>query len=108
MKLQKIIMTATLITAFTITTVQAAEHVVSQKNKRFSQSEITIKVGDSISFPNHDPFFHSVFSLSETKTFDLGSYKNGATKVETFEKAGEVDAECALHPRIQLHIIIEE
>jgi len=108
MKMLKIAGTVATIATFTFTNLQAEEHVVSQKNKRFSQSEITIKVGDSISFPNHDPFFHSVFSLSETKTFDLGSYKNGATKVETFDTAGVVEAECALHPRMQLKITVEE
>ena len=82
----------------------AAEHEVAQKNKQFTVSELTVKVGDTVSFPNQAPFFHTVFSLSPTKTFDLGSYKKGETKKVTFEQAGKVDVECAIHPNMQMTI----
>ena len=37
---------------------------ISQKDKRFSMQSLTVKVGDSVTFTNDDPFFHNVFSLS--------------------------------------------
>jgi len=85
--------------------VSAAEHEVGQKNKAFMVKTLTIKVGDTVSFPNYDAFFHNIFSLSELKSFDLGSYKKGQTKKVTFDKSGTVEVECAIHP--EMFLIIE-
>jgi len=83
------------------------EHEVAQKNKAFSKKQLQIKVGDVVSFPNQDPFFHNVFSLSETKTFDLGSYKKGETKKITFNEPGTVEVECAIHPKMTMVIEVK-
>jgi len=85
----------------------AAESEVAQKNKAFSSKQLKIKKGDTVSFPNHDPFFHNVFSLSPAKTFDLGSYPSGETRKVTFDKPGTVDVECAIHPHMHMNIIVE-
>lgn len=86
----------------------AEEFEVSQQNKQFTIKELTIKKGDTVSFPNQDPFFHNVFSLSDIKTFDLGSYPKGETKKVVFDKAGTIDVECAIHPNMQMTIIVKE
>ena len=85
----------------------AVEHVVSQKNKAFSHKELKVQRGDVVSFPNEDPFFHNVFSLSPSKTFDLGSYPKGDTRKVTFDRPGKVDVECAIHPHMHLSITVE-
>lgn len=82
----------------------AGEHIVSQKNKAFSVKKLTIKAGDSVKFVNDDSFAHNVFSLSAVKSFDLGSFGNGGAKSVTFEKAGKVEVECAVHPDMRLDI----
>jgi len=84
----------------------ADEVEVGQKDKKFSISEISIKVGDSVKFTNNDPFFHNVFSLSDAALFDLGSYPKGESKTVTFDTAGDVDVECAIHPdmRMVVHV----
>ncbi len=87
--------------------VAAEEFIVSQKNKAFSVSELTIKVGDSVGFKNEDDFHHNIFSLSDTSLFDLGSYEKGKTKSVTFDTAGTVDIECAIHPNMTMKIIVE-
>ena len=86
----------------------AAEFEVAQKNKAFTVKSLKIKKGDTVSFPNQDPFFHNVFSLSPTKTFDLGSYAKGETKKIVFDKAGKVEVECAIHPNMQMIIEVTE
>jgi plastocyanin len=88
--------------------VRAEEHVVSQKNKAFSVNTLKIKVGDSVSFRNDDPFFHNIFSLSETQTFDLGSYPQGQSRKATFARPGTVEVECAIHPAMKLTIEVEK
>lgn len=86
----------------------AAEQVVAQKGKAFSVKKLKVKVGDSVKFVNEDPFSHNVFSLSATKSFDLGTYPQGGSKTVTFEKAGTVEVECAVHPDMTLLIEVEK
>ena len=85
----------------------AGEVVVSQKNKQFDPKSTSIKVGDSVDFRNDDSFNHNVFSLSDTKTFDLGSYPNGASKKISFDKPGKVEVECAIHPDMKMTIEVK-
>ena len=83
---------------------QAAEHTVAQKDKQFAVKSLAVKVGDTVNFRNEDPFFHNVFSLSDTKTFDLGSYPQGQAKSVTFDKPGSAEIECAVHPGMKMTI----
>lgn len=85
----------------------AAEYEVIQEKKMFDIKEMTIKVGDSVSFKNNDPFFHNVFSLSDAKFFDLGSYEKGQAKSVVFDETGVVEIECAIHPSMQMKITVE-
>lgn len=80
---------------------------VGQKDKIFTIENLKVKVGDTVAFMNSDPFFHNVFSLSPAATFDLGSYPKGDSRTVTFEEAGEVLIECAIHPSMQMVIEVE-
>lgn len=86
----------------------AAEHEVLQKDKKFSKANMTVKVGDTVSFKNEDPFAHNVFSLSDVKTFDLGSYPKGQAKSVTFDKPGTVEIECAIHPDMKVVVEVKK
>lgn len=86
----------------------AAEQVVSQKGKAFSTKKLKVKVGDSVKFVNEDAFSHNVFSLSAAKNFDLGSYPQGGAKSVTFDKAGSIEVECAIHPDMTMVIEVEK
>lgn len=101
------ILTLALAALFSVSA-QAAEHEIAQRNKAFTVKALKIKKGDTVSFPNQDPFFHNVFSLSPTKSFDLGSYPKGETKKIVFDKAGKIDVECAIHPNMQMTIEVAE
>ena len=86
----------------------AAEQVVAQKGKAFTVKKLKIKVGDSVKFVNEDSFSHNVFSLSAAKSFDLGTYPQGGAKSVTFDKAGTIEVECAIHPEMTLTIEVEK
>ena len=86
----------------------AADHVVEQKGKAFSTKAISIKVGDSVDFKNSDPFNHNIFSLSDVKSFDLGSFPQGQSRKVLFDKPGPVEVECAIHPEMKLSIDIKK
>lgn len=85
-----------------------AEQIVSQKGKAFSIKKLKIKVGDTVKFVNEDPFSHNIFSLSPAKSFDLGTYPQGGAKSVTFDKAGTIEVECAIHPEMTLSIEVEK
>lgn len=82
----------------------AQEFEAGQQNKHFTVKKLQIKAGDVVKFTNQDPFFHNVFSLSEVKPFDLGSYQQGQSRSVMFDKPGMVDVECAIHPRMHMQI----
>ena len=93
--------------AFASANATANTFEVDQKNKTFVMKgtkveELSIHVGDKVNFKNMDPWFHNIFSLSDTKTFDLGSYPQGEFRSVTFTKPGEVEVECAIHPQMYM------
>lgn len=76
-----------------------------QKNKSFSPHLLVIPVGSSVEFPNHDPFFHNVFSLFEGKRFDLGLYEAGSARLVQFDKPGISYIFCNIHPEMSAVVI---
>jgi plastocyanin len=80
--------------------------VMEQQDRRFSPDLITIPAGSSVSFPNFDPIFHNVFSLSKPKSFDLGNYPKGQTRMVTFDKPGIVSVYCHLHPNMTGTVVV--
>jgi len=85
---------------------------IMQKDKTFELDQkkveaIEVKQGDTVEFENADPFFHNIFSLSDLKTFDLGSYEKGKSKTVVFDKKGKVEVECAIHPQMFLEVKVE-
>jgi plastocyanin len=82
----------------------AADLTVTQKGNEFSVRALKVKAGDSVDFKNDDPHFHNVFSLSDVKSFDLGSYPQGQSRKVKFEKEGTVEIECAIHPQMKLTV----
>ena len=76
-----------------------------QKNKTFQPSLLVIPVGGKVEFPNHDPFFHNVFSLFEGKRFDLGLYESGTTRFVQFDKPGISYIFCNIHAEMSAVIV---
>ncbi len=76
-----------------------------QKNKQFHPSLLVVPVGGKVEFPNHDPFFHNVFSLFEGERFDLGLYESGTTRFVQFDKPGISYIFCNIHAEMSAVII---
>jgi hypothetical protein len=58
-----------------------------------------------VEFPNHDPFFHNVFSLFEGKRFDLGLYEAGTTRLVHFDRVGISYIFCNIHPEMNAVVV---
>jgi len=76
-----------------------------QKNKSFDPHILVVPVGSMVDFPNHDPFFHNVFSLFEGKRFDLGLYEAGTTRTVRFDRLGISYIFCNIHPEMSAVVI---
>jgi plastocyanin len=80
---------------------------VAITDKTYAPHVLALPVGSSVSFPNHDPFNHNVFSVSDSESFDLGLYGRGEAKSRTFTHPGLVRVFCNVHPRMvaYLHVM---
>ena len=85
---------------------QPTTAILEQKNRQFSADTLVVPVGSTVSFPNRDPIFHNVFSLSKPKTFDLGNYPKDHTRTIDFPKPGIVFVNCHLHPNMSAAIMV--
>jgi plastocyanin len=79
-----------------------------QLGETFIPHILPIVKGSTVRFPNQDPIFHNVFSLSGTKSFDLGRYPKGDSRSVIFEEAGIVPVFCHLHSDMSAIILVLE
>ncbi len=77
-----------------------------QEGQQFAPRLLVVPVGSTVSFPNADPVFHNVFSLSGAKKFDLGYYPAGQTRLVKFDEPGVVQVYCHLHPNMYAAIVV--
>lgn len=85
-------------------TLAAATHTVDQRNTTFSVPRLKARVGDTVTFNNHDAYVHNIFSLSETQSFDLGTFRGGEQRHLKLTQPGLVEVECAVHPQMKMTI----
>ena len=98
-----------LVAAFAAGAAAAADGVtVFQKDRQFSQGEVTIKRGQSVTYTNNDPFTHNVYSKTPDMAFDLKTQKPGQSSEITFDKAGTADVQCAIHPQMKMKVVVTE
>jgi len=77
-------------------------------DKTYAPHVVVVPVGSTVRFPNHDPFNHNVFSVSEPNSFDLGLYGRGEAKSHTFDHPGLVRVYCNVHPRMVAYVLVME
>ena len=70
---------------------------------------LVVPVGSTVTFPNHDPFNHNVFSLSEENPFDLGLYGRGEIALgRASSKPGLVRVYCNVHAQMSALILVRD
>jgi plastocyanin len=87
-------------------TSEGGHAVMDQRNETFVPHVLAITTGTTVDFPNSDKFYHNVFSLSKTKTFDLGRYPAGRTRDVRFDRAGIVRVFCEIHSHMNAFILV--
>jgi plastocyanin len=81
---------------------------VVMKGKAFAPRVVVVPVGGSVEFPNEDPVFHNVFSVSGDNRFDLDLYKKPRSGVARFEKPGLVRVYCNIHPQMSAFVLVRD
>ena len=85
---------------------QGGNPQITQLGETFFPHVLPVVKGSTVQFPNEDPIFHNVFSLSRTKTFDLGRYPMGDSRSVTFEEPGIVPVFCHLHSDMSAIVLV--
>ena len=80
--------------------------VLDQRNETFVPHLLAITTGTTVDFPNSDRIYHNVFSLSKTKTFDLGRYAAGRSQSVRFDRPGIVRVFCDIHSHMNAFILV--
>lgn len=79
---------------------------IRQEHETFLPHVLAITRGSTVDFPNNDPIFHNVFSLSSAATFDLRRYPRGQSRSQSFSKAGIVKVYCNIHSHMSATILV--
>ena len=75
-------------------------------SKRFDPHVIVVPTNTTVEFPNADPIYHNVFSVSSGNRFDLGLYRSGASKSKKFDQPGIVRVYCNIHPQMVGFVLV--
>jgi plastocyanin len=86
--------------------VTPARATIKQREETFEPRVLALPVGSHVEFPNDDPIYHNVFSLSQVKSFDLGRYPRGTSRGVRFDKPGVVRVFCQLHSHMTATVIV--
>jgi len=81
---------------------------VAQKDLTFVPSLLPVQVGTRVEFPNLDDTYHSIFSYSPAKRFDLGRYRPEERPIpsEVFDRPGLVTLRCDIHEHMRGLILV--
>jgi plastocyanin len=65
---------------------------------KFDPADVTVKVGDTVTWTNSDDIQHTVTKIKGPGAqFDSGNLDPGDTFEETFDKKGTIDYVCTIH-----------
>ena len=87
-------------------TVAPIKVAIRQKDETFTPRVVAVTVGSEVEFPNDDPIYHNVFSLSRIRTFNLGRYPRGETRRVRFDRPGVVKVFCDIHSHMSATVMV--
>ena len=79
-------------------------YTVDISNFAFNPSELTIKIGDTITWINQDSVQHTITFDSG---LDSGILSKGQNYPHTFDKAGAYTYHCKIHPSMKGKVIVK-
>lgn len=81
-------------------------YTVDQQDLTFLPHVLPVLVGSKVNFKNSDNVNHNVFSPTECKSFNLGTFGPGGYKTVTFDKTCVVDLLCNVHSEMSAYVVV--
>ncbi len=81
---------------------------MAMKDKAFRPRVAAVSAGGVVEFPNQDPIFHNVFSVSGANRFDLDLYKRPKSGSWTFTAPGVARVYCNIHPQMSAVVLVRD
>jgi plastocyanin len=97
-------LTAAAILGCRITTARGEDITVTIDNFTFSPAELTVRIGTTVTWKNHDDIPHTVVSAGRFKSKVLDT---DDSYIFTFTSAGDYKYFCSLHPHMTGVIKVE-
>ena len=102
----KILLASIILSIFLPVAALAQDHLITQKDLKFSVPIKVVKPGDRIVFSNEDSVIHNITSITDWFKFDLGALKPGMKKSVEFSDKGVIDVDCTIHPGMRLTVFV--
>src|SRR5271167_555752 len=83
----------------------SSEAAVKIDNFSFSPATITVPVGTTVRWTNHDDIPHTV--VADDKTFKSKALDTDEQFTYTFTKAGTYNYFCGLHPKMTAKVVVQ-
>jgi plastocyanin len=84
---------------------QSGSVQVLMKNTTFIPADVTVKVGQTVTWANEDPIEHDV--VANDGSFQSSVLPQGGTFSFTFTKSGSFPYYCAIHPSMTGAVTVE-
>jgi plastocyanin len=78
---------------------------VDMQNFAFSPGNLHVPVGATVTFTNHDAAPHS--ATARDGSWDTGLLNNGESKTITFDKPGDYEYYCTVHPNMVARLTVQ-
>lgn len=81
---------------------------ISQKDKAFTPTTISIHAGQTIEILNDDNTVHNAFCSAGSFKYNAGPQQPGTSSKVCFTTAGTYQVRCAIHPKMLLTVTVTE
>jgi len=88
----------------------AATQTIVQSGQAFSETDITVKVGDHVVFANKDDVNHNILVQKgddDDDAKDMGVQAPGGSVDVLFDQAGKFKVRCHIHPSMKLTVEVQ-
>jgi len=103
-----LVVALTIIVAIAASAVWAADTViVSQRDRRFTPDQLTLERGSIVRIVNDDRVTHHIYVDAPGMTFDSGEQPIGTTVEVRFDRTGNYEVLCAIHPTMRLRVTVK-
>jgi plastocyanin len=85
--------------------VLAAEEPVTIEGFAFDPADLTVSVGDTITWSNKDSAAHT--ATADGGSFDTGAIASGSATSVTFATAGTFTYHCSIHPTMTGRVVVQ-